>query len=227
MPEKDNSVDYSKMRFSSLGGKTIVQDKDVNSGNNKKFSDLTMTKPAGSFKFNPAMEQRILAAKDRQSMRQQARARRLSGGSERIESQFLPTAEETYINRRGKEKKSKLYKHNLNVQERINKGLPQESKTGIGSEVFSLKKLKPVSTGGLSVTQSNINNTPSPSLSNISGANTLPKTESDYANPSGKTQWDQVGLTSMVKEREKLKKEGKDTSTIQKLITDTRAKYKI
>ena len=148
MPEKDNSVDYSKMRFSSLGGKTIVQDKDVNSGNNKKFSDLTMTKPAGSFKFNPAMEQRILAAKDRQSMRQQARARRLSGGSERIESQFLPTAEETYINRRGKEKKSKLYKHNLNVQERINKGLPQESKTGSGSEVFSLKKLKPVSTGG-------------------------------------------------------------------------------
>ena len=43
MPEKDNSVDYSKMRFSSLGGKTIVQDKDVNSGNNKKFSDYFST----------------------------------------------------------------------------------------------------------------------------------------------------------------------------------------
>ena len=223
------AVDYSKMQFSSLGGKTIVQDKDVNSGENKKFSDLTMTKPAGSFKFNPAMEQRILAAKDRKNMRQQAKVRRLAGGSERIESQYLkqPDTQETYINRRGKEKESKLYKRNLKVQERINKGLPPESKTGVGSEVFSLKKLKPVSTGGFSVTQSNINNTPSSSLSNISGANTLPKTESDYANPSGKTQWDQVGLTSMVKEREKLKKEGKDTNTIQKLITDTRAKYKI
>ena len=110
---------------------SLVRSANVNSNENSTVSAASLTKSGSSdeFELGPAMKQRILAAKDRQNMRQQATARRLAGGSERIESQYLkqPDTQETYINRRGKEKKSKLYKHNLNVQERINKGLDKKN----------------------------------------------------------------------------------------------------
>ena len=143
---------------------SLVRSANVNSNENSTVSAASLTKSGSSdeFKFNPAMEQRILAAKDRQNMRQQARVRRASGGSEIIESQYLkqPNTQETYINRRGKEKKSKLYKHNLNVQERINKGLDKKS-------------VQPVSTGGSTVTNSSINNVPPSVITNVSGVASL------------------------------------------------------
>ena len=126
---------------------SLVRSANVNSNENSTVSAASLIKSGSSdvFKFNPAMEQRILAAKDRQSMRQQARARKLSGGDD-VKSQFVPTAKEG----------SKLYEKNLKLQNKLNKKFPQ-----------------PVSTGGSTVTNSNINNTSTSVISNVSGATSI------------------------------------------------------
>jgi len=78
--------------------------------------------------------------------RQESRRQKLVGGSDDIKSQFTPTAEEG----------SKLYEKNLKLQNKLNKKFPQ-----------------PVSTGGSTVTNSNINNTSTSVISNISGATSI------------------------------------------------------
>ena len=126
---------------------SLVRSANVNSNENSTVSAASLTKSGSSdeFKFNPAMEQRIKAAKDRQNMRQQAKVNRLSGGDE-VKSQFVPTAKPG----------SKLYEKNLKLQNKLNKKFPQ-----------------PVSTGGSSVAKSNINNTPASVISNVSGTNSI------------------------------------------------------
>ena len=140
MPYKYEGKKYVKTDDSdqTVGvNNSLVRSANVNSNENSTVSAASLIKSGSSnkFEFGPAMKQRILAAKDRQNMRQQARVRRASGGSERIESQYLkqPDTQETYINRRGKEKKSKLYKHNLRVQERLNPG--GVSKSNVASKL--------------------------------------------------------------------------------------------
>ena len=95
-------------------GKTsgiITDATNVGNPNNITSSDIKQKEVPGTFKFNPAMEQRILAAKDRQNMRIESRRQKLVGGSDDIKSQFTPTAEEG----------SKLYEKNLATQNRLNK----------------------------------------------------------------------------------------------------------
>lgn len=111
---------YDKGKYSKTDGtdqtvgvnNSLVRSANVNSNENSTVSAASLTKSGSSdeFKFNPAMEQRILAAKDRQSMRQQARARKLSGGDD-VKSQFTP----------GAEPGSKLYEKNLKLENKLNK----------------------------------------------------------------------------------------------------------
>lgn len=92
---------------------SLVRSANVNSNENSTVSAASLTKSGSSntFKFNPAMEQRILAAKDRQAMRVESRRQKLVGGGDGVKSQFTPTAEEG----------SKLYEKNLATQNRLNK----------------------------------------------------------------------------------------------------------
>ena len=94
---------------------SLVRSANVNSNENSTVSAASLIKSGSSdvFKFNPAMEQRILAAKDRQNMRVEKRKQKLTGVGEGVKSQFVPTAKEG----------SKLYEKNLRVQNRINKNL--------------------------------------------------------------------------------------------------------
>lgn len=123
---------------------SLVRSANVNSNENSTVSAASLTKSGSSdaFKFNPAMEQRIKAAKDRQIMRRLAKVKKLVGGDD-VKSQFTPGAEEG----------SKLYEKNLKLQNKLNKKFPQ-----------------PVSTGGSTVTNSNINNTPASTISNIASS---------------------------------------------------------
>ena len=127
---------------------SLVRSANVNSNENSTVSAASLTKSGSSneFKFNPAMEQRILAAKDRQNMRVEKRKQKLVGGSDGIKSQFTPTAKEG----------SKLYEKNLKLQNKLNKRFPQ-----------------PVSTGGSTVANSNINNTSPSVISSVSGASEI------------------------------------------------------
>ena len=126
---------------------SLVRSANVNSNENSTVSAASLTKSGSSneFEFGPAMKERIKAAKDRQIMRQQAKVKKLVGGDD-VKSQFTP----------GAEPGSKLYEKNLKLQNKLNKKFPQ-----------------PVSTGGSTVTNSNINNTSTSTISNVSGVTSL------------------------------------------------------
>ena len=143
----------------------IVTDvNNLSNPNNITSKDIKQKEVPGTFKFNPAMEQRILAAKDRQAMRVEKRRQNLVvGGGDGVKSQFTPTAEEG----------SKLYEKNLATQNRLNK---------VDSPKLNKKSVQPVSTGGSTITNSKINNTPASAISNISGAASI-KPQAIIKNP--------------------------------------------
>jgi len=147
-------VDKKTQSSKSLSSGVITDATNVGNPNNITSSDIKQKEVPGTFKFNPAMEQRILAAKDRQAMRIESRRQKLVGGSDGVKSKFTPTAEEG----------SKLYEKNLATQNRLNK---------VDSPKLDKKNLKPVSTGGSTVTNSNINNTPTTTINSISGATSI------------------------------------------------------
>jgi len=104
-------VDKKTQSSTSLSSGVITDATNVGNPNNITSKDIKQKEVPGTFKFNPAMEQRILAAKDRQNMRIKKRRQKLVGGGDDIKSQFTPTAEEG----------SKLYEKNLATQNRLNK----------------------------------------------------------------------------------------------------------
>jgi len=106
--------------------------------------------------LNEPLAKRVQAFNDRRQMRRDAKTERLVGGKGMIKSQFTPTAEEG----------SKLYEKNLKLEKKLNKKFPQ-----------------PVSTGGVSVANSNINNTPASTISNVSGATSI-KPQATISKPS-------------------------------------------
>ena len=104
-------VDRKTQSSTSLPSGIITDATNIANPNNITSKDIKQKEVSGTFKFNPAMEQRILAAKDRQNMRRRKRKQKLVGGGDGVKSEFTPTAE----------KGSKLYEKNLATQNRLNK----------------------------------------------------------------------------------------------------------
>lgn len=131
--------------FKGLGNeKSKTQSKnDVNSGEASSINEVLASGKDSPYGLSEPFAKRVKAFNDRIDMRREARTKKLVGGDDSIKSKFTPTAEEG----------SKLYEKNLKLQNKLNKRFPQ-----------------PVSTGGSTVTNSNINNAPSSVIRNVSGA---------------------------------------------------------
>ena len=238
MPEKDNTG-FARLTYGDK--KSIVQSKnDINSGETSSVNEVLASGKDPFHGLSEPFAKRIQAFNDRIDMRRNFRAKKLDRpGSDRITSQYVSRTEQGEIDT---PKFGKLDEKNLKLENKLNEKLGLDR---ISPPKLDKKNLQAVSTGGSTVTNSNINNVPTPVISNISGAASIKPQASiskpaakaividanDYADPSAKNKWGKVGLSNMVKKRESLNPSDPDyqvnLDNINKLITDTRIKHKL